>query len=85
MNSKTVKLLAFSALIFAILSATPMLMASTHPAMKTGNLTRKPSTEIQSNAELTGDPVGGGIPNVQIIPLGDPVGGGIPNVQIIAD
>jgi len=85
MNSKIVKLLVFSALIFAILSATPMLMASTHPDMKTDNLTSKPVTEIHPSTQLTGDPVGGGVPNVQIIPLGDPVGGGVPQVNTIAD
>jgi len=85
MNSKIVKLLVFSALIFAILSATPMLIASIHQSMKIDNLTSRSVTEVHPNAHLIGDPVGGGIPNVQTIPLGDPVGGGIPNVQTIPD
>ena len=85
MNSKIVKLLAFSALIFAVLSATPMLMASTHSSIKTNNLSSKPTTEIRSSTHLTGDPIGGGVPNVQTIPLGDPIGGGVPNVYIVTD
>ncbi|MGA2310202.1 MAG: hypothetical protein ABSG57_11750 [Candidatus Bathyarchaeia archaeon] len=81
MNFKIVKLLVLSALFFAILSATPMFMTSTHANMKTDNLTSKPATEVHPNAHLTGDPVGGGVPKVQTMLIGDPVGGGVPKVQ----
>jgi hypothetical protein len=82
---KIVKLLVFSALIFAILSATTMLMASNHSNMKTDNLANRPATEVHPNTHLTGDPIGGGVPNVQMTPLGDPIGGGVPLVHTIAD
>ena len=67
MNSKIVKLLVLSVTFLAILSATSIFIASTHPSMKTDNLTSKAATEIHQNTHLTGDPVGGGIPNVQIV------------------
>ena len=85
MNFKIVKLLVLSALFFAILSATPMFMTSTHANMKTDNLTSKPATEVHPNAHLTGDPVGGGVPKVQTMLIGDPVGGGVPLVHTMAD
>jgi hypothetical protein len=68
MNSQIVKLLVFSALFFAIQSATPMLMINNHAGVKTDNITSKPATAIHANTQLTGDPVGGGgFPNVQNI------------------
>jgi hypothetical protein len=61
MNFKIVKLLLLSALFFAILLATSMLMTNVHANTTVDNLTHKPATTI-----LMGDPVGGGgIPQVQ--------------------
>ena len=84
-NFKIVNLIAFLALLFAIISATPMFMMVNHSGVKTDNFTIKPATGIHASAQLTGDPVGGGdFPNVQTRLLGDPVGGGdFPNLQII--
>ena len=65
MNFKIVKLVAFSVLFFAILFATSMLMVSNHAAMNTGNMRSGPTTVAKT--ELTGDPVGGGWPDVQNI------------------
>jgi hypothetical protein len=84
MNFKIVKLLVFSALFFSILFATFMLMTNTDASMKEDYLVSKSVTEGHPSAILTGDPVGGGFPQI-IIPTGDPVGGGFPQAHTIVD
>jgi hypothetical protein len=84
MDFKIVKLLLLSALFFAILFATPMLMANPHTNAMVDNLTNKLATEGHAHVVLTGDPVGGGFPQA-VIPMGDPVGGGFPLVRTKAD
>jgi hypothetical protein len=49
--------------------------------MTVGNLARRTAIQSHAGPILLGDPVGGGIPKVRVLPIGDPVGGGIPNVQ----
>ena len=85
MNSKIVKLLAFSALFFAIMSATLVFVISNHAGVKTDNIIGRVATAIHANTQLTGDPVGGGgFPHVHVGLLGDPVGGGgFPHVRTI--
>ena len=85
MNFKIVKLLVLSALFFSILFATSMLMTNTHANMKEDHLVSKSVTEGHPSTILTGDPVGGGFPQVRIVPMGDPVGGGFPQVHTIVD
>lgn len=84
MDIKTVKLLLISALFFAILFATLMLIANPHANAMVDNLTNKLATEGHPDIVVTGDPVGGGFPQA-VVPMGDPVGGGFPLVRTKAD
>jgi|GEM_PF-4744267 len=69
MNFRISGVLLISAILFAMLSAAPMLLMQT-----------KANTTTHV-AVVAGDPVGGGVPCV-VLPFGDPVGGGVPQNQL---